>query len=273
MKFGNVALYCKGWYQKRPGISNMWMDLIHCINADGFYVSTKDGVVEWCLHRLDELRDDPNFKNKYELELSHIWNEINRFIKVTKIYDNKTITFDDAIIYNFRNIISSIEGKYFNEKLVKPNENVLPLLYRPAYYSDGEYAPDHKPTFIFAEMHCDVIEHINKSFVDFEDQDINPDEFEKIEGCIHDKNWEDVVVICGTDSLLDCEEVEVSGELLCNPENVKFTDEDFLDLNIYEHCINFNKEKTYLCRVKKIIDHYDFGDFTKYKLMSILKEI
>lgn len=274
MRFGNVGLYCKGWYKYRHGgCKNMWMDMFHCINADGWLLWSKHDVVTWCMHRMDDMRKDDNFPNKHQLDFSYFWNEVNEIIRRDEWHYHEGIDFEDAIILHYRNIISNLEIKYFDKLLVKPNENVLPLCYGEAYYSDGKYGFNHEPSFTFAEMHCDVIEHINKSFVDFEDQDINPDEFEKIEGCIHDKNWEDVVVICGTDSLLDCEEVEVSGELLCNPENVKFTDEDFLDLNIYEHCINFNKEKTYLCRVKKIIDHYDFGDFTKYKLMSILKEI
>ena len=270
MKFGNVALYCKGWYQKRPGISNMWMDLIHCINADGFYVSTKDGVVEWCLHMLDELRDDPNFKNKYELELSHIWNEINRFIKVTKIYDNKTITFDDAIICNFRNIISSIEGKYFNEKLVKPNENVLPLSYRPAYYSDGEYAPDHKPTFIFAEMHSDVIKKIDEMFDGYSDQNIEYDSFEKVESSISGKSWKNVAVLIGTDSLLDCEEAVVSGNVLKYANNIAYKDGYYIDLGIYNNCIDFDSKKEYVCRIKKYTNAWGT---IEYKLMSILKEV
>ena len=37
MRFGNVALYCKGWYKHRDGsVKNMWMDMLHCINADGW---------------------------------------------------------------------------------------------------------------------------------------------------------------------------------------------------------------------------------------------
>ena len=37
MRFGNVALYCKGWYQHRSNsVKTMWMDMLHCINADGW---------------------------------------------------------------------------------------------------------------------------------------------------------------------------------------------------------------------------------------------
>lgn len=274
MRFGNVALYCKGWYKYRHGsCKNMWMDMLHCINADGWSLWSKNDVVTWCMHRMDDMRNDDNFPNKHQLDLSYFWNEVNEIKRRDEWYYHEGIDFEDAIILHYRNIISNLEIKYFNELLVKPNENVLPLHYSEAYYCDGKYSFNHEPSFTFADMRCDVMERINKSFGDFEDQDIKEDEFEKTEGWIRGKKWEDVEVICGTDSLLDCEEVEVSGELMCNPGNVKFTDEDFLDLNIYDHCINFDKEKTYLCRVKKEIEHWNWGDDVNYKLMSIIKEI
>jgi hypothetical protein len=43
-------------------------------------------------------------------------------------------------------------------------------------------------------------------------------------------------------------------------------------LNIYEHTINFDESKTYVCRVKKEIEHWGWGDDINYKLMSILNE-
>ena len=273
MRFGNVALYCKGWYKHRDhSVKNMWMDLLHCINADGWLVCTKNDVATWCIHRMDDMRQDSNYPYKHQLDLSYFWNEINNIKRRDIEYYHEGIDFEDAIIYFYCDIISSLESKYFNELLVKPNENVLPLHYSEAYYSDGTYSFNHEPSFTFADMHCDVIERINKSFGDFEDQDIKPDEFEKIEGWIYGKNWEDVAVICGTDSLLDCEEIEVSGELMCNPGNVKFTNEGFLDLNIYNHCVNFNKEKIYLCRIKTIVEQNIYFSLTQYKLMSIIKE-
>ena len=81
-------------------------------------------------------------------------------------------------------------------------------------------------------MHCDVIERIDKHFSNFENQDIASDEFEKTEAWIHGKKWQDVVVLIGTDSLLDCEEVELSGKFLNNTHNKYYKDEDFLDLSV-----------------------------------------
>ena len=275
MRFGNVALYCKGWYKHRDGsVKNMWMDMLHCINADGWSLWSKGDVVNWCMHRMDDMRNDDNFPNKHQLNLSYFWNEVNEIIRRDQWYYHEEIDFNDAIILHFRNIISNLEGKYFNEDLVKPNEHVLPLNYNGAYYSDGKYGINHKPSFTFADMHCDVIEKINKMFPDYKEQEIDNDEFEKTESWIHGKNWEDVVVLIGTDSLLDCEEYNISGRILNNANNIYFKDEDLLNLNIYEHCVNFDDNKTYVCRVKKTVEHWDgICDYTEYKLMSVLKEL
>jgi hypothetical protein len=121
-------------------------------------------------------------------------------------------------------------------------------------------------------MHCDVIDRINESFADCKDQEIDEDEFEKTEAWIQGKNWEDVTVIIGTDSLLDCEEVKLSGNFLNNTHNKRYKDDEFLDLNIYKHCINFDDNKIYVCRIKKEIKHWEFGDDINYKLMSVLNE-
>lgn len=271
MKFGNVALYCKGWYQHRSNkVNTMWMDMLHCINADGWSLWSKNDVVEWCMHRMDNMREDPNFPHKYQLDLTYFWKEINDMVRRDEWYYHEGINYEDAIILHYRNIISNLEGKYFNEMLVKPNSNVLPLFYHTAYYNDGQYRPNHEPNFEFAEMHCDVIDKINKYFPDYKEQEIEDGEFERLEAWIRGKKWEDVVVLIGSDNLNDCEEVILSGEFLNNTHNKHYKDDDFLDLNIYEHTINFNNESHYRCRVKKEIEHWNWGDDVKYKLMSVL---
>ena len=273
MKFGNVALYCKGWYEHRPGIKNMWMDMIHCINADGWSLSSKADVVTWCMHRMDDLRNDDNFPHKYQLDLTYFWKEVNDIIHRDEWYYHEGLNYNDAIILHYRNIISNIGGKYFNELLVKPNPNVLPLHYNEAYYSDGQYTFNHEPSFTFSDMNCDVMKHIEDYFSDYKDQDIALDEFEKTESWIYGKNWQNVTVIIGTDSLLDCEEVELTGKFLNNTNYQIYKDDEYLDLNIYNHTINFDDNKTYMCRVKKEIEHWNWGDNVKYKLMAVLKEV
>lgn len=273
MKFGNVALYCKGWYQHRSNsVKTMWMDMLHCINADGWSLWLKEDAVKWCMHRMDSLREDENFPNKNQLDLTYFWKEVNDIIKWDGLYYHEGLDYEDAIILHYRNIISNLESKYFNELLVKPNENVLPLNYNEAYYSDGKYSINHKPSFTFADMHCDIIAKVNEIFPDYKEQEIEDGEFERQEAWIHGKKWQDVLVLIGSDSLLDCEEVELSGKFLKNTHNEHYKDDNFLDLNIYEHTINFDDNKTYVCRVKKEIEHWNWGDDINYKLMSILNE-
>lgn len=271
MKFGNVALYCKGWYQHRSNkINTMWMDMLHCINADGWSLWSKDDVVDWCLHRMDAMREDKNFPHKNQLDLTYFWKEVNDILRRNEWYYNEELDIKDAIILHYRNIISNLESKYFDELLVKPNPNVLPLHYNEAYYNDGQYRPNHEPDFEFAEMHCDVIDKINKMFPDHKEQDIKDGEFEYQEAWIRGKKWEDVVVLIGSDNLNDCEEVILSGEFLNNTHNKHYKDDDFLDLNIYEHTVNFENKSHYRCRVKKEIEHWNWGDDVNYKLMSVL---
>lgn len=274
MKFGNVALYCKGWYQHRSNsIKTMWMDMLHCINADGWSLYSKGDVVEWCMHRMDNLRNDENFPHKYQLDLTYFWKEVHDIIRRDECYCHEGLDYGDAIIMHYRNIISCIEGKYFNELLVKPNPNVLPLHYASACYSDGKYRPNHEPEFTFADMHCDYVQNVNEIFPDYKEQEIKDGEFERQESYIRGKKWEDVIVLIGSDSLLDCEEVTIPGDLLNNSNNKHYNDNNFLDLNIYEHTINFDNNKNYVCRVKKEIEHWSWGDDVNYKLMSVLKEI
>ena len=273
MKFGNVALYCKGWYQHRSNsVKTMWMDMLHCINADGWSLWSKEDVVEWCIHRMDALREDDNFPYKSQLDLTYFWKEVNDIVRQDEWHYHEGLDYRDAIILHYRNIISNTEGKYFNELLVKPHKEVLPLHYGEAYYSDGKYHPNHEPNFTFSEMHCDVIDRINKMFTNYKDQEIEEGEFERQEAWIRGKKWQDVLVLIGSDSLLNCEEVELSGKFLNNSHNEYYKDVYFLDLNIYDHTVNFDNNKNYVCRVKKEIEHWNWGDNVKYKLMSVLNE-
>ena len=273
MKFGNVALYCKGWYRHRSNkVNTMWMDMLHCINADGWSLWSKEDVVEWCLFRMDALCEDENFPHKNQLDLHYFWKETNDIIRRDEWHYHEGLDMKDAIILHYRNIISNLEGKYFNELLVKPNPEVLPLHYGQAYYSEGKYTVSHEPEYTFADMHCDVIEKINKMFPDHIEQDIKEGEFEYQEGWIRGKEWQNVVVLIGSDSLLDCEEVNISGYLLNHADYNKYKDDEFLDLNIYAHTVNFDNNKTYVCHVKKEIKHWEWGDDINYKLMSILNE-
>ena len=99
--------------------------------------------------------NDESFPNKHQLDLSYFWDEINEIARRDEWYYYEGIDFKDAIILHFRNIISNLETKYNNEKLVKPNENVLPLHYGHEYYSDGKYSFNHE-LYIFFNFSIDL---------------------------------------------------------------------------------------------------------------------
>ena len=99
MRFGNVGLYCKGWYKYRHGgCKNMWMDMIHCINADGWLLWSKYDVVTWCMHHMDDMRKDENFPNKHQLDLSYFWNEVNEIMRRDEWHYHEGIDFEHVII-------------------------------------------------------------------------------------------------------------------------------------------------------------------------------
>ena len=88
MKLNHTALYCKGWYKAREGgIKTMWMDMAHCIHADGWSPQTKEDVANWCLIRLDEMRNDKKFNKTNMIDLHHFINDmiINKNIILCKL--------------------------------------------------------------------------------------------------------------------------------------------------------------------------------------------
>lgn len=243
----------------------MWMDLIHCINIDGWSVQTKQDVVNWCLNRLDEW-------HLPQLSFSRLISDVQNNIWRYNVHrtDGKTLSYDDAIIWAFYSYVSVLEGKHFNEG-VKPSNDVLPLGLHKAYYY-----PDISNEYHFAEMMCDRLSEINKMFPDYPEQKISDwNTFERIESMIEgkDKDWHNVVVLIGSDSLLDCKEIEVTGELLNNSGNITFDGDNYLELGIYEHC-KFDKDKSYIVRYKEII-HDGNGEWDKDWIYStyIIKSI
>lgn len=263
MHFGNVAAFCKCWYEYRGGVDKMWMDMIHCIDADGWTLETERDVALWCLHRLDELREDPLFTHKHQLDLGYFFNEVFENQRRAKWYYNMELSTDSAIIQTYRDIISNTERKCFDSG-VKPNENVLPLSYHDAWYDDGKYS--NGPKLYPRDMHEDVIKRIEESFGEYKEQDIEDGRFEEVEARIRHKSYKDVVVLIGTDSLLDCEEAEMTGKEIVK----KHYNDECLNLDIYSNCDDIDSEKTYVLRIakKRIWDEY-----YEYAIKSIKEKV
>ena len=278
MKFSNVVLLCKGWYKIRQNNENnlFWMDMAHAINADGYTMRTKHDVVDWCLFRLDDMRDDPKLSNyKNQFRLKSLFNEIERNIYRFSAYTNINVTQEDAIILAFRDIVSNLDNSCFDEA-VKPNKCVLPLNLKEAWYDDGKYSK--KPQLYPAEMMCDFMETVNKYLSDAKDQNINEDDYDWIEGFLLKDSYKDVQIELGEDNLNDCIEVECTA---LDIKNQRISGV-FTELDKFNNCRDLKEckdpDKTFTVRVSVEITHYDsieglgLDDIT-YHIKSIKEKI
>ena len=263
MKLNNVVLYCKGWYKQREGgARTMWMDMAHCIDADGWTMWTEHEVAEWCLFRLDEMRNDPLFKNKRKLDFYDFIKEVQENIRRANWYYNEDISMDTAIILTYRGIVSNCDNSCFDCG-VKPNSNVLPLNYAEAWYDDGRYS--HEPKLYPAEMDCDYQKKVNEYFPNYNEQDIEIDRFESVEKQLNIKNINDVVVRVGTDNLIDCVELTVTGEQL---KECELNDDYVIDRNIYYN-VDIDPYKNY--RIRATVEPFVWIKGSTLKIKSMME--
>lgn len=264
MKLSNVILYCKGWYKERQGgAKTMWMDMAHCIDADGWTVRTEHEVAEWCLRRLDNMREDPLFKNKSQLDLSVFLSDVQDKISYSKMYHNEEISLDTSIILIYRRIVYNCSGDCFDSG-VKPNRNILPLNYYETWYDDGRYS--NNPKLYLAEMDCDYQERVNELLSDLDDQVIDDNRFEIVEGYLKIKNINDVRVIVGTDSFIDCVEMKLKGKYIISGT---LNETDIIERNIYSGA-EIDPDKEYI--VRATVEPFGLIKGSIYKIKS-MKEV
>ena len=248
MKLNHTALYCKGWYKTREGgVKTMWMDMAHCIHADGWSPYTKEDVANWCLIRLDEMRKDKKFNKTNMIDLHRFINEMIRNKNMVKNFYNEELDWYDLIILNYKNIIMECDGDCFTES-VKPTPDVLPVNLHPAWYSKWERK------LYPAMMMCEYMEDVERLLPDAKDKIYPFYNFEKVEAFIKINNWKDVVVINGSDNLNECFEKKVTGyELKRNMLNEKDQDGNnvYIDMNIYNNVTDFDDDTVYTCRFKQ----------------------
>jgi hypothetical protein len=258
MKLNHTALYCKGWYKTREGgIKTMWMDMAHCIHADGYRPQTKKDVANWCLIRLDEMRNDKKFNRTNMIDLHHFINEMISNKNTAKNLYNDELDMYDLIILNYRNIIMECDGNCFTE-IVKPNQDVLPVNLQHAWYSKMQCK------LYPAMMMCDYMEDVERLLPGAKDELDYFYNFENVESYIKIKNWKDVVVINGSDNLNECFEKKVTGYELKRKmltEKDQNGDDVYIDMNIYNSVTDFDDDTVYTCRFKQ-------GEF-EIKLMSV----
>lgn len=272
MKFNNCAAWAKGWYKTRENTSAWWMDLIHCIYFDGWScLQTKQDVVTWILHRFDE---EPEwFRKGYScFGFTDLITQIQKY-KEYASWHNEPIPDDgDCIIMYFRCLLSCKKMSDFDEGGYKPNDFVLPFSLHEANYSDGRWSDDNKPSFEFAEMHCDAVARVNKSFKDLPDQEIKDyaSSFEDIEGDIKKKNWKDVVTELGVEQ--DCDTFIYDKELN-HRSNIEY-DDKYINMNIYNNSIDFEPNKRYRIYYKTIVSrHFVNTDYEYTDISYLVKKI
>lgn len=258
MKLNHTALYCKGWYKTREGgVKTMWMDMAHCIHADGWSPLTKGDVANWCLIRLDEMRNDKNFNKTNMIDLYHFISEMISNKNRAKNFYNEELDMYDLIILTYRNVIMGCNFDCFTET-VKPNPDVLPVNLQPAWYSERECK------LYPAMMMCDYMKDVERLLPNAKDDVDTFYSFEHVESAIRIKNWKDVVVINGSDNLNECFEKKVTGYELKRKmlnEKDQYGDEVYIDMNIYNYVADFDDDTVYTCRFKQ-------GDYD-IKLMSV----
>ena len=259
MKLNHSELYCKNWYQSRDGgVRTMWIDLAHCIHADGWCPQTKEDVANWCLSRLDEMRNDKHFHYGSKLNLYRFFNNIFDNQRRAKDWYNEELDMYDLIILNYRDIVMECDNDCFTEYVI-PDPDVLPVRLDPTYYSERE------EKLYPAMMMCDYMDNVKRILPDAKKKELKYYDFENVEAFLHIPNWEDVRVINGSDNLNDCFELNVTGfELKQKMLNSKDENEEnvYIDWNIYKGVKNFDAERTYTCRFKK-------DDYNIIKLMSV----
>jgi len=259
MTLNHTALYCKGWYKTREGgVKTMWMDMAHCIHADGWCPQTKEDVANWCLYRLDEMRKDKHFHYDFKIDLYHFFKNIFDNQRRAKDWYNEELDMYDLIILNYRDIVLECDMDCFTEA-VMPDPDVLPVRLDPAYYSERE------EKLYPAMMMCDYMDNVKRILPDAKKQELKYYNFENVEAFLRIHNWEDVRVINGSDNLNDCFEITVTGfELKQKMLNQKDENGEnvYLDLNIYNSVKNFDMDRSYVCRFKK-------EEYNVIKIMSV----
>ena len=248
--FGNVVAYAKNFYEHRDNAQ--WMDMIHCIQADGWFVWSKQSVAAWCLNRMDELKEDKDFPCGNMLKFSQLLGKMEEYQNYYGAEDQC-----EAIMLYYINIIFHTDGSYFTDTLL-PSEKVLPLRFLGSSFVLGKYTP--------SEMHSDYIERCKKVLGNYTIQNnIGDRSFDMIEGGIRNKSYKDVLVRTGSDNLNDCKEYIMTGsEIMCGTY-----DSLPLDINIYEHCDDIKTDEKYIVRMQKL-SHKILG-YTdiEYKIRSI----
>lgn len=127
MKFNNAIAYCKGFYKSRGDVDELWKDLSHCLQVDGYLCHSKKEVANWCIARMEDFaREFP--KDAWKVSFGVIFRGMQEKKSIWEDIGHKGPLEDiDYLIWSFVDFIRyNTDGNMFTSGVI-PNNLVLPL--------------------------------------------------------------------------------------------------------------------------------------------------
>lgn len=265
-KFTNCSAWAKGWYQHRPNLSAWWMDLAHCIHADGWCgVNSKKSVADWVCNRLDQ--DGDYIRKQIYNPLGFL--DFRAFKEKNSIYYGKEeLSEDDYIILYFHYILMTQSKQ---QEGIRPSDEILPFHYEKAYVYEDTAA--HKNVYVPSEMKCDVLNNIQRLMPNFKEQEVSPySKFEYVESQLVGKDYTDVLVQIGSDADATIKEVVLGEQLLHTTDCITIGDTD-VELGIFSHSIGFNPTEKYELSIEYQQIYHDWDDMSFMENRHLVRNI
>lgn len=168
MKFNNAIAYCKGFYKHRGDVYELWKDLSHCIQVDGYVCHSKKEVANWCIARMDDFaREFP--KDAWKVSFGVIFSDMQEKKRIWEDFgDNGPLEDIDYLIWSFIDFIRyNTDDNMFTSGVI-PNNLVLPLACGisetlwSSIVSKYEEQSEKQPFWISYEKREENINHKNK---------------------------------------------------------------------------------------------------------------
>ena len=127
MKFNNAIAYCKGFYKSRGDADEIWKDLSHCIQVDGWMCHSKKDVANWCIARMEDFaKEFP--KDAWKVSFGAIFGKMQEKKQLWEYFSgNDPLEDIDYLIWAFRDFIRYNTNADMFTGGVIPNNLVLPL--------------------------------------------------------------------------------------------------------------------------------------------------
>ena len=165
MKFNNAIAYCLGFYKARGDADEIWKDLSHCIQVDGWMCYSKKDVADWCIGRMEDFaREFP--QDAWKVSFGTIFRDMQEKKRLWEHFDDNVPLEDiDYLIWVFRDFIRyNTKSNMFTSGVI-PNNLVLPLnnymskaLWR-SIVSKYEEQNENQPFWISYEKREENINH------------------------------------------------------------------------------------------------------------------